>query len=359
MGRQAEKAGEQRREFILSRWDQGRLSFSEIVDALKLPNDKALYKDAKILQRAGKSIMVRDRAFIFGGVKRTKIDQRRAEETPEKNAIGKLGAEVVLAPAGFPLPAKTGSESLRNVHEMLGIPRDYLQQPFVDKLVNCWERSTRTLMIDSGTTNEAIVRAIIRVGLPCPKRGITVLRVLTNGLSLAQAISDGGEEYELYPVFGKLRRDTGAFAGLEAQKFLEWQSSLFFPDIAIVGTTAVDKEGNLYCDSLEEKLGKQKMLQVARIKCIAASSTKLIRSVGGNCVFARYPTVSRSASTTQSEESPLIDCIITDANIWSAEKGAKAFLKMIRNEGISLIAREPRRQPLHAENETEDDITPS
>ncbi len=151
-----------------------------------------------------------------------------------------------------------------------------------------------------------------------------MLRIVTNGLAIARLFSDSdrNKQFELLPLGGTWDYDTDAMTGLLAERC--WEVFGLRPDIAVIGTTAIDTGRGACCDTPEEAQIKMRMLSSARIKCISADSSKLLSPSGGVSVFASFT-------------SEAIDCIITDWKINSEEKAALRFRELARSMGISII----------------------
>ncbi|HEV8291802.1 MAG TPA: DeoR/GlpR family DNA-binding transcription regulator [Tepidisphaeraceae bacterium] len=299
------------------------VSFKELQEMLGVElKEQTLYKDGNYFASKGIPIIVRDKTFRPGPDRLTTIGRRRIAHTEEKEAVGRIAADVVLSPRDFPGGPRNPDVTLMS---QMYLPGARITAELDAKLLAYWLQPHRTLVIDAGSTNAAISRQIELVAIPSSTRHITMLRIVSNGLSIARMFSDSdrNRQYELLPLGGTWDYDTDAMTGLLAERC--WEAFALRPDIAVIGTTAIDPMRGACCDTPEEAQIKTRMLSSARIKCIAADSSKLLNPSGGVSVFASF-------------SSEAIDCIITDWKINSDEKAALRFREQAKSLGISIIA---------------------
>jgi len=299
------------------------VSFKELEEALGVElKEQTLYKDGNYFAAKGIPIIIRDKTFRPGPDRLTTIGRRRIAYTEEKEAIARIAADVVLSPKDFPGGPRNPDVSLMS---QMYLPGAQITRELDAKLLSYWLQPHRTLVIDAGSTNTAICRQIELVAIPSSTRHITMLRIVSNGLSIARMFSDSdrNRQYELLPLGGTWDYDTDAMTGLLAERC--WEAFALRPDIAVIGTTAIDPARGACCDTPEEAQIKTRMLSSARIKCISADSSKLLNPSGGVSVFASF-------------SSEAIDCIITDWKINADDKTALRFREEARSLGISIIA---------------------
>jgi DeoR/GlpR family transcriptional regulator of sugar metabolism len=279
----------QRRAFIKARLigeEMERLSFGDIRKQLFGDvSDETLYKDAHFLQQDNQPIIVSKKHFIRSASGISTVRRRAHEGRAEKEAIGRM-AERLIAPASESLPV------------LKAIGTD-LQTRFAE----FWKKAHRLVILDAGSTTAAIARYLGRLRTPDPLRNLADLRIFTNGNLIHQELNKAGGSHGVILLGGAERRDTEAVAGTLAEECL--RAFALKADIAIIGTTNLNEDGNFCCDSEDEARIKSRLLEAARIRCIAADSQKLVNPGRGSAwVFAAF---SRYVSG--------IDVIITDPDI--------------------------------------------
>lgn len=120
-----------------------------------------------------------------------------------------------------------------------------------------------SLILNLGTTTEAVARALLR------HQGITVV---TNNMNVATILA-ANPGAEVIVVGGALRRSDGGLVGdLAVEGFAR-----FKVDIAVIGTSAIDAEGDLLDFDLAEVRVSQMILRRSREVWAVADQGKLHR----------------------------------------------------------------------------------
>lgn len=120
-----------------------------------------------------------------------------------------------------------------------------------------------SLIINIGTTTEAVARALT---------GHRNLTVVTNNLNVATILAEN-ESCEVIVTGGTLRRSDGGLVGDLTAGFM----AQFKVDFAIIGTSALDEDGDLLDFDLAEVRVSQAILRQARQRVLVADAGKLAR----------------------------------------------------------------------------------
>lgn len=120
-----------------------------------------------------------------------------------------------------------------------------------------------SLFLNIGTTTEAVARALLR------HRGLTVV---TNNMNVANILA-ASEGCEVIVAGGVLRRSDGGLVGDLTTEAI----GRFKVDFAIVGTSALDADGDLLDFDPQEVRVAQAILRQARESCLVADASKLAR----------------------------------------------------------------------------------
>jgi DeoR/GlpR family transcriptional regulator of sugar metabolism len=319
LGPDDKESARQRRAFIRSQLLNEGLEKLSFADIRQQPfgnvSDETLYKDAHFLQQDNQPIIVSKKHFLRSASGISTVRRRALEGRSEKEAIGRM-AERLIAPPFAALPT------------LKGIASD-LQT----RLAEYWKKAHRLVILDAGSTTAAIARHLGRLRTPDPLRNLADLRIFTNGNLIHQELNKSGGNHGVILLGGAERHDTEAVAGTLAEECL--RAFALKADIAIIGTTNLNEDGNFCSDSEDEARIKSRLLESARIRCIAADSQKLVNpGRGSTWVFAAF---SRYVSG--------IDIIITDADIHKhqgheeRERLRLQFLERARKNQI-LVAHE-------------------
>lgn len=120
-----------------------------------------------------------------------------------------------------------------------------------------------SLFLNIGTTPEAVARALLH------HRNLTVV---TNNINVANILAES-EGCDVIVTGGMLRRSDGGLVGDLTTEAI----SHFKVDYAIVGTSALDAEGDLLDFDPQEVRVAQAILRQARESCLVADASKLAR----------------------------------------------------------------------------------
>jgi DeoR family glycerol-3-phosphate regulon repressor len=120
-----------------------------------------------------------------------------------------------------------------------------------------------SLILNIGTTTEAVARELLA------HRNITVV---TNNLNVANILV-ANESCEVMVSGGALRRSDGGLVGELATQFIEQ----FKVDYAVIGTSALDQDGDLLDFDLAEVRVSKAIIRQARRVFLVADSSKLAR----------------------------------------------------------------------------------
>ncbi len=120
-----------------------------------------------------------------------------------------------------------------------------------------------SLVLNIGTTTEAVARALLG------HRGLTVV---TNNMNVANILAQKND-VEVLLAGGRLRRSDGGLVGELATAFI----SQFKPDIAVIGTSALDLDGDLLDFDLAEVTVSRAILAAARQVFVVTDASKIGR----------------------------------------------------------------------------------
>jgi DeoR family transcriptional regulator, glycerol-3-phosphate regulon repressor len=121
-----------------------------------------------------------------------------------------------------------------------------------------------SIILNIGTTTEAVARELL---------GHRNLTVITNNLNIANILMPN-DSCEIMVTGGALRRADGGLVGDLATDFIRQ----FKVDIAVIGTSALDADGDLLDYDLSEVRVSRAILQQARRCYLVADASKLQRS---------------------------------------------------------------------------------
>ena len=120
-----------------------------------------------------------------------------------------------------------------------------------------------TLVLNIGTTTEAVARALLE------HRGLTVV---TNNMNVANILA-ANEGCQIMLAGGALRRSDGGLVGDLTKDFI----SQFKPDIAVIGASALDLDGDMLDFDLAEVTVSRAIIAAARAVYLVADHSKLGR----------------------------------------------------------------------------------
>lgn len=120
-----------------------------------------------------------------------------------------------------------------------------------------------SLFLNIGTTTEAVARALL---------GHKNLKVVTNNLNVANILA-GNRSCEVIVAGGVLRRSDGGLVGDLAALAIE----RFKVDLAIIGASAIDPDGDLLDFDAEEVRVSRAILGAARATMVVADRSKFTR----------------------------------------------------------------------------------
>jgi DeoR family glycerol-3-phosphate regulon repressor len=121
-----------------------------------------------------------------------------------------------------------------------------------------------SIFLNIGTTTEAVARALVK------HRNLTVV---TNNLNVAAMLA-GNESCDVIVAGGVLRRSDGGLTGDLTTEAI----AHFKVDLAVIGTSAIDTDGDLLDYDLQEVRVSRAILRQARASCVVADHSKLERS---------------------------------------------------------------------------------
>ncbi|MFV0358336.1 DeoR/GlpR family DNA-binding transcription regulator [Tropicimonas sp.] len=121
-----------------------------------------------------------------------------------------------------------------------------------------------SLFLNIGTSTEAVARALLRH---------RKLLVITNNLNIANILV-ANPEAEILLAGGLLRRSDGGLTGALTSALIEQ----FKVDYAVIGCSALDRDGDLLDYDLQEVSVSQTILRQARTACLVADASKFERS---------------------------------------------------------------------------------
>jgi DeoR family glycerol-3-phosphate regulon repressor len=156
-----------------------------------------------------------------------------------------------------------------------------------------------SLLINIGTTNEAVARALVRHD---------DLRVITNSLNVAELLARE-TQFNIIVTGGTVRNRDGGLIGQSACDAIDQ----FRADIGVIGISGIDVDGTLLDYDYDEVRAAQAIVRNARKVFLVADHTK----------FARRPLV-RLGSLSQ------IDALFTD------EAPPQPIRKLLKATGVAL-----------------------
>ncbi|MEO0544441.1 MAG: DeoR/GlpR family DNA-binding transcription regulator [Pseudomonadota bacterium] len=177
-------------------------------------------RDLTELEQEGRVSRVHGGATLRGGITNIEYDERRELNAPEKERIGKLVAGHI--------PSNT------------------------------------SLFINIGTTTEAVARALL---------DHENLTVVTNNMNVANILA-GNPSCEVMVSGGTLRRSDGGLVGDLATQMIEQ----FKVDIAIIGASALDEDGDLLDFDLREVGVSKSIIRHARRVFLVTDISKFERT---------------------------------------------------------------------------------
>lgn len=121
-----------------------------------------------------------------------------------------------------------------------------------------------SIIINLGTTTEAVARELLN------HRNLTVI---TNNMNVANILV-GNESCEIMVAGGALRRSDGGLVGDLTSEFM----AQFKPDFAIIGTSALDIDGDLLDFDPAETRVSRTIARLARKAFLVTDTSKLERS---------------------------------------------------------------------------------
>ena len=135
-----------------------------------------------------------------------------------------------------------------------------------------------SLILNLGTTTEAVARELVN------HRNITVV---TNNMNVANILV-ANDSCEVMVAGGALRRSDGGLVGELTTQFFEQ----FKVDIAVIGASAIDPDGDLLDYDLREVRVSKAILKQARASFLVTDHSKLLRSAPARiCSLADLDTV--------------------------------------------------------------------
>jgi DeoR/GlpR family transcriptional regulator of sugar metabolism len=254
------------------------------------------------------------RAFEYNLERLSTVGRRTHEHPREKAAIARIAARLIMPQRHETARFTMMSATLRA------------------RMEEYWNKKHRLVILDSGSTTAAIARQVAPAKTPDANRRLSHLRVLTNGALVHQELNIATCTHGLIFLGGAERFDTGAVAGTLAEQCLDaWALKA---DLAVIGTTNLNEDMKWCCDHEDEAYIKSRLLDSARVRCLAVDSSKLINPSRGSAfpfaAFSRF----------------MVDIIITDPLIHErhsdeeCEQERQNFLVRAHDEAI-YVATEP------------------
>lgn len=155
-----------------------------------------------------------------------------------------------------------------------------------------------SMILNLGTTTEAVARALIH------HRNITVV---TNNMNVANILV-ANPGCEVMVAGGALRRSDGGLVGeLTTQFFAQ-----FKVDFAVIGASALDRDGDLLDFDLAEVRVSRAIIGQARKTCLVADHTKFHRSAPARIA-------SLSELDTVFTDAPLSDTLMQSCDHWGTK----------------------------------------
>ncbi|MFB2594611.1 DeoR/GlpR family DNA-binding transcription regulator [Paracoccus sp. p4-l81] len=120
-----------------------------------------------------------------------------------------------------------------------------------------------SIILNLGTTTEAVARELLH------HRNITVV---TNNINVANILA-ANDSAEVIVAGGSLRRSDGGLVGEMAAEFI----AQFKVDFGVIGTSALDADGDLLDFDVSEVRVSQVILRQSRARLLVADAAKLAR----------------------------------------------------------------------------------
>jgi DeoR/GlpR family transcriptional regulator of sugar metabolism len=305
-----------------------RVRIQVLVNKFKRTKSAIVNDLSKYYWPEGFPIGIQKGHLVYDDTRLTTEGRRRHERHKAKARIGQLGATIIVGPER----ENSSRESLLKLLQENPQTRG-MSSKLIEKFAAYYFKAHRMAILDSGTTTLEIAGSLTDVVTPAPKRHLNFLRVLTNGRRVADKLDAPDATHGIILLGGSLRRDTEAVAGLLAVRCLDaWlvnTADSAIADIAIIGTTSVNEAFDFFSDSEIESEMKSRLLNSARIRCICADSSKLMRRGGGSWAFCGF-------------SNSMIDMILTDPGIHveqqnaHLENGRQALLKAAQKAEIFI-----------------------
>lgn len=209
-------------------------------------------RQSDILTRARNEgrVMVEDLAEAFGMTVQT--IRRDLTELCDARLLDRIHGGAVL-PSGV---TNIGYEDRRRLN---ADAKDAIARACAAEIPN-----GASLFLNIGTTTEAVARAL---------QGHSGLMVVTNNMNAAQILA-GNPSCEVVLTGGALRRADGGLVGDLAVQTIR----AFKVDVAVIGASALDAEGDLLDFDIQEVRVAHAILQQARQAILVADQSKLTRA---------------------------------------------------------------------------------
>jgi DeoR family glycerol-3-phosphate regulon repressor len=211
----SEKANSRRNDILTLLTQHGRASVETIAETLQV-TPQTIRADLVRLEQANKVMRFHGGASLLAGVEYTSFSARKNIASEQKQRIGAACAKI--------------------------IPNNV------------------ALMINSGTTTAAVAKAL---------QHHTGLRVVTDSVDIANEIK-GYSGIQVMVPGGRIRATDGAIIGHQAVEFI----SQFRPDFALIGASAIARDGSLLDYDIAEVAVARAMIAHARNVILCADSTK-------------------------------------------------------------------------------------
>lgn len=155
-----------------------------------------------------------------------------------------------------------------------------------------------SVILNLGTTTEAVARALL---------GHRNLTVITNNLNVANILT-GNPDCEILVAGGNFRRSDGGLVGELTTQFI----AQFKADVAVMGASALDLEGDLLDYDLAEVRVARTILSQSRAAFVVCDASKLTRR-------APVRLASLSEVTRLITDAPLPDVLANRCRDWGTE----------------------------------------
>src|ERR1051325_991410 len=314
---------------------EGRARYDEIQREFPRTSRNAIAADCAELSRQG-LIIIKSRhesdgvgVLVLGKNLVSTVQLRESIESKSKTAIGRFGAGVVWGPQD----RESVDQDLAAAATRMDVKRQLTATASTSKyplaaikateitnfLARYWEKSHRSVSLDSGTTTARLGSILAKLPLPDPNNGLSGLDVFTNSSLITDIFRDPRIRVGVAQIGGRLRKDTDAFTGELARRCIDsWNLNL---DVALVGTTNIEvrRSFEFGCDSEDEAVTKSLMLSRASLRCVVADSSKF-REHAISSSFAFCPINCNS-----------LDMVITDHSVkWP-------IVELLRRRGVVVL----------------------